>query len=92
MMSIFFIFVMCSYLYSVCLVFRFLRNAYFKEHLSIVTSKYSTCDDKQYFIYLSNTKAILKNMFNLCSTYVNLCSMLKNSPNGKEMVYDTNEI
>ena len=41
MMPIFSIFVMCSYLYPVCLVSLVLKNTYFKEHLSVVASKYS---------------------------------------------------
>ena len=32
--------VMCSYLYPVCLVSRDLKNTYFKEQLSVVSSKY----------------------------------------------------
>ena len=35
---------MCSYLYSVCLVSRVVKNPYFKEQLSVVASKYSICD------------------------------------------------
>ena len=44
MMWIFSIIVMCSYLYAVCLVCRVLKNIYFKEHLSVVASRYSICD------------------------------------------------
>ena len=36
--------VMCSYLYSVCLVSQVLKNTYFKEHFSVVVSKYSLSD------------------------------------------------
>ena len=35
---------MCLYLYLVCLVFRVLKNTYFKEHYSVVASKYSICE------------------------------------------------
>ena len=46
MMLIFSVIVMCSYLYSVCLVFRVLRNTYLKEQLSAVASKYNIWDMK----------------------------------------------
>ena len=41
MMLIFSIIVMCSYLYLVCLLYRVLKKTYFKQHLSVVASKYS---------------------------------------------------
>ena len=44
MMLMFFIIVMCSYFYSVCLVSLVLKKPYSKEHLSVVAFKYSTCD------------------------------------------------
>ena len=44
MMLIFSITVMCLYLYSECLVYRVLKKTYFKEHLSVVASKYRICD------------------------------------------------
>ena len=40
-MLIFSIIVICSYLYSVCLFSLVLKDTYFKEHLSLVASKYS---------------------------------------------------
>ena len=36
--------VMCSYLYSVCLVSWILKNTYVKEHLSVIASKYNIYD------------------------------------------------
>ena len=36
--------VMCSYLYSVCLVSRVLKNTYLKKHLSVIASKYNIYD------------------------------------------------
>ena len=44
MMLIFSIIVMCSYPSSVWLVWLVLKNTSFKEHLSVVASKYSTWD------------------------------------------------
>ena len=35
---------MCLYLTSVCLLSRILKETYFREHLSVVPSKYSLCD------------------------------------------------
>ena len=43
MMLVFSIIVMCSYLYSVCLVCCDLKNTYFQEHLSVVASQYNIC-------------------------------------------------
>ena len=43
-MLIFSVIVMCSNLYSLCLVFKFLKNTYLKKHLSVVASKHSLCD------------------------------------------------
>ena len=40
----FLISVICSYLYSVCLVSLVLKNTYFKERLSVVASKYTLSD------------------------------------------------
>ena len=42
-MLVFSIIVMCSNLYSVCLVFQILKNTCLKKHLSVVGSKYSLC-------------------------------------------------
>ena len=47
MMLIFSVIVMCSYLYSVCLVSWVLKNTYLKEHLSVIASKYSICDTEK---------------------------------------------
>ena len=44
MMLIFSVIVMCSNLYSLCLVFKFLKNTYLKKHFSVVASKHSLCD------------------------------------------------
>ena len=44
MMLIFSIIVMRSYLYSVCLVSRVSKNAYFKEHPWLIDYRYSICD------------------------------------------------
>ena len=57
-MLIFCIIVMCLYLYSGCLVYRVLKNTYFKEDLSVVASKYSICDMEK------NTSE-----FKLCSVF-----------------------
>ena len=38
------IIVICSYLYSVCLVSAVLKNMYFKKHFSVVASKWSLCN------------------------------------------------
>ena len=46
MMLMFSVIVMCSHLCSVCLVCRVLKDTYFKEHLSVVASKYSICNTK----------------------------------------------
>ena len=43
-MLIFLVIVICSYLYSVCLVSRVLKSTYLKKRLSMVASKYSICD------------------------------------------------
>ena len=61
-MLVFSIIVICSYLYSVCLVCRFLKNTNFKGHLSVVVSKHSLCDTE------SNTSEFkLTLMFKLSS-------------------------
>ena len=44
MMLIFSTTAMCPYLYSVYLVYGVLKNKYFKEHLSVVASKYCISD------------------------------------------------
>ena len=44
MMLVFSIAVTCPYLYSVCLVYRVLKNTYFKEYISVVASKYCICN------------------------------------------------
>ena len=44
MILIFSIIEMRSYLYSVCLVSRVLKNTYFKEHPWVIASKYSIYD------------------------------------------------
>ena len=41
MMLIFSIIIICSYLYSVCLVSAVLKNIYFKKHLLVLASKWS---------------------------------------------------
>ena len=41
MLLIFSIIVMSSYLYLVCLLYQVLKKTYFKQHLSVVASKYS---------------------------------------------------
>ena len=43
-MLIFSNFVICLYLYSVCLFSLVLKDTYLKEHLSLVVSKYSLTD------------------------------------------------
>ena len=57
MMLIFSIFVMSSYLYLVCLLYRVLKKTYFKQHLSVVASKYSLSDTQ------NNTQSKLCSMF-----------------------------
>ena len=57
MMLIFSIIVMCSYLYLLCLFYRVLKKIYFKQHLSVVASKYSLSDTQ------SNTQSKLFSMF-----------------------------
>ena len=47
---------MCSYLYSVRLVSLVLKNAYFKEHLSVVAFKYSLSD--AWKVILGNLKYV----------------------------------
>ena len=52
------IIIKCLYLCSVCKVFQVLKNAYFKEHLSVVAPKYSIC-------YMENNSK----EFKLCSMF-----------------------
>ena len=42
--TLFSIIVICSYLYSVCLVFAVLKNTYFKKHFSVVASQWILCN------------------------------------------------
>ena len=44
MMLIVSVIVMCSYIYTVCLVSRVLKDIYLKKHLSVIASKYSIFD------------------------------------------------
>ena len=83
--------VMCSYLYSVCLVSRVLKNAYFKELISVVASKYSICDmeNKTQEFKLcsmfkkdsSNSKGIGKGIMTSVES-----TLIIYSPNGKDVV------
>ena len=57
MMLIFSIIVMSSYLYLVCLLYRVLKKTYFKQHLSVVASKYSQSDTQ------NNAQSKLYSMF-----------------------------
>ena len=41
--TLFSIILICSYIYSVCLVSTVLKNTYFKKHLSLVASQWSLC-------------------------------------------------
>ena len=66
MMLMFSIIVMCSCLYLVCLLCRVLKKTYFKQHLSVVASKYSLSDTQNntqskscsMFKYIPNGKDI----------------------------------
>ena len=42
--TLFSIILICSYLYSVCLVFAVLKNTYFKKHFSVVASQWRLCN------------------------------------------------
>ena len=66
---------MCSYLYSVCLVSRVLKNTYFKEHFSVVAYKYNIRDMK------NNTQE-----FKLCSMFKHSTNEkgMVYGPNGKD--------
>ena len=48
---------LCSYLYLVFLLYRVLKKTYFKQHLSVVASKYSLSDTQ------NNTQSKLCSMF-----------------------------
>ena len=63
---------MFSCLYPVCLVFRILKNTYFKEQLSVVVSKYRNL----HYDHGPNGKGIMASMEYILIIY---------SPNGKDM-------
>ena len=52
--------VMCSFLYSVCLVSRVLKNTYSKEHLSVIASKYNiyNMENKTYEFTLGDIQKV----------------------------------
>ena len=68
---------MRSYLYPVCLVSRVLKNTYFREHLSVVASKYSIYDME------NETEE-----FTLCSMFKHISSGkgMVYGPNGKGII------
>ena len=77
MMLIVSVIVMYSYIYTVCLVSRVLKDTYLKKHLSVIASKYSTCDME------NKTKE-----FTLCSVFKyspNRKGMIY-CPNGKDIM------
>ena len=57
-MLIFSIIVMCSYVYSVCLLSQVLKKSYLKEHLSVVASKYSLCDMEKKILNLNYVQCL----------------------------------
>ena len=63
---------MFSCLYLVCMVFRILKNTYFKEHLSAVVSKYRNL----HYDHGPNGKGFMASMEYILIIY---------SPNGKDM-------
>ena len=67
----------CSYLYPVYLVSRVLKNTYFREHLSVVASKYSIYDME------NETEE-----FTLCSMFKHISSGkgMVYGPNGKGII------
>ena len=50
---------LCSYLYLVCLLYRVSKKIYFKQHLSVVASKYSLSDVQ------NKTQSKLCSIFNI---------------------------
>ena len=70
MMLIFSIIVISLYLYLLCLLYRVLKKTYFKQHLSVVASKYSLS------AMPNNTQSKLSSMFKYRKSIV-YC------PNGK---------
>ena len=85
MMLIFSIIVMCSYLNLVCLVCRVLKNTYFKEHVSVVASKYSICDTEKMLRNLSYVQCL--NIAPLEKAW--FMAPMEYSPNGKGIMVPT---
>ena len=81
--------VMCSYLYPVCLFSRVLKNTYFKEHLSVVASKYRNLRYVQYLNIAPVEKAwfmaLMEKEFSQFKILKKKRILIIYSPNGKGM-------